>query len=171
MQKPCGAGTGGTSATIGRYIRYKAFDTKVCVVDPENSVFYDYYLGRVDNEIQLAKGSCIEGIGRPRVEKSFIKEIIDHMIKVPDSASIAAMHFLANEMLYARGPSTGTNFYGVYEILKQMKKRKEKGSLIMLLCDSGDRYLKTYYNPTWINNNGYSLEPYYSELSRFFKLN
>lgn len=32
-------GTGGTSATIGRFIRYQQYNTKLCVVDPENSVF------------------------------------------------------------------------------------------------------------------------------------
>ena len=37
------AGTGGTSATIGRYIRYRQHDTQLCVADPENSVFYDYF--------------------------------------------------------------------------------------------------------------------------------
>jgi len=37
------AGTGGTSATIGRYIRYNKIQTKLCVADPENSVFYDFY--------------------------------------------------------------------------------------------------------------------------------
>ncbi|MCV5389454.1 PLP-dependent cysteine synthase family protein, partial [Escherichia coli] len=36
-------GTGGTSATIGRFIRYQKYDTKLCVVDPENSVFYDAF--------------------------------------------------------------------------------------------------------------------------------
>src|SRR5690625_7688026 len=41
-----GAGTGGTSATIGRYIRYKKYASRLCVVDPENSVFYDYYQNR-----------------------------------------------------------------------------------------------------------------------------
>ena len=37
------AGTGGTSATLGRYIRYRQHQTRLCVADPENSVFYDYY--------------------------------------------------------------------------------------------------------------------------------
>jgi cysteine synthase A len=37
------AGTGGTSATIGRYIRYRNLATQLCVVDVENSVFYDAY--------------------------------------------------------------------------------------------------------------------------------
>ena len=39
----CGAGTGGTSATIGRFIHYRCFNTRLGVVDPENSVFYDFY--------------------------------------------------------------------------------------------------------------------------------
>ena len=36
-----GAGTGGTSATIGRYIRYRRYATRLCVVDAEHSVFFD----------------------------------------------------------------------------------------------------------------------------------
>ncbi len=35
-----GAGTGGTSATIGRYLRYNRYNTRLAVVDPENSAFY-----------------------------------------------------------------------------------------------------------------------------------
>ena len=38
-----GAGTGGTSATIGRYIRYRRHATRLCVVDPENSAFFPAY--------------------------------------------------------------------------------------------------------------------------------
>src|SRR3954463_3130189 len=36
-----GAGTGGTSATIGRFLRYRRYQTRLCVVDPENSAFFD----------------------------------------------------------------------------------------------------------------------------------
>lgn len=57
-------GTGGTSATIGRYIRYQQLCTKLCVVDPDNSVFYDYFQQR-DAAITCEQGSKIEGIGRP----------------------------------------------------------------------------------------------------------
>lgn len=39
------AGTGGTSATIGRYIRCQGYDTQLMVVDPENSVFLPYWSG------------------------------------------------------------------------------------------------------------------------------
>ena len=41
-----GAGTGGTSATIGRYARYRRLPTKLCVVDPEDSAFWPAYLRR-----------------------------------------------------------------------------------------------------------------------------
>jgi Cysteine synthase len=59
-----GAGTGGTSATIGRYVRYKCCATKICVVDPENSAFYDGWAS--DNPgFTTDRGSRIEGIGRP----------------------------------------------------------------------------------------------------------
>jgi cysteine synthase A len=43
------AGTGGTSATIGRFIRYKRLATRLCVADPENSAFYDSYVAHDPN--------------------------------------------------------------------------------------------------------------------------
>ncbi|MDT5128080.1 MAG: cysteine synthase, partial [Mycobacterium sp.] len=84
-----GAGTGGTSATIGRYIRYRRHTTRLCVVDPENSAFFPAYAeGRSD--IVMLASSRIEGIGRPRVEPSFLPGVVDRMVSVPDAASIAA---------------------------------------------------------------------------------
>jgi len=88
------AGTGGTSATIGRYIRYRHLDTKLCVVDVENSVFYDNVAAGCD-DLVTDQGSLIEGIGRPRLEPSFIPTVVDHMLKVPDAASLAAMRVLS----------------------------------------------------------------------------
>lgn len=89
----CGAGTGGTSATLGRYVRYQRHDTQICVGDPDHSVFYDYYLSG-DNTLTATQGSRIEGIGRPRVEPSFVCNVIDAMAKVPDGYSLAALQYL-----------------------------------------------------------------------------
>ena len=58
-----GAGTGGTSATIGRYVRYRGLATRIAVVDPENSAFLMAFQER---STEGARGSRIEGIGRPR---------------------------------------------------------------------------------------------------------
>ena len=104
-------GTGGTSATIGRYIRYQQLCTKLCVVDPDNSVFYDYFQQR-DAAITCEQGSKIEGIGRPRVEPSFIPGVVDSMLKIPDAASVATIHWLEQIIGRKTGASTGTNLYG-----------------------------------------------------------
>lgn len=63
------AGTGGTSATLGRYIRYKGHDTELTVVDPENSVFHEAFHSG-DRGLTANCSSRIEGIGRPKVEHS-----------------------------------------------------------------------------------------------------
>jgi cysteine synthase A len=161
-----GAGTGGTSATIGRYIRYRNFNSQLCVVDPDNSVFFDYYHSRNKN-LTSPKGSDIEGIGRPRVEPSFVPDIVDHMIQVPNAASYAAMRLL--EQLTGRkyGGSSGTNFYGVLQLAYQMTQAGESGSIVTLACDGGERYLDTYYNDAWLTANGYQIEPYMSSLDCF----
>ena len=101
-----GAGTGGTSATIGRFIRYRCKATRLCVVDPEDSVFYDYYHSR-DDSLVSATGSKVEGIGRPQVEPSFVPEVIDRMLKVPNAASFAAIRFLEEVLGRRCGGSTG----------------------------------------------------------------
>ncbi|HGP6170006.1 TPA: PLP-dependent cysteine synthase family protein, partial [Vibrio cholerae O1] len=142
-------GTGGTSATIGRFIRYQQYNTKLCVVDPENSVFYDYYRTR-NAELTRDCGSKIEGIGRPRVEPSFIPDVVDEMRAIPDAASVATIYWLEKILGRKAGASTGTNLYGALQLACEMKRRGEQGSIVTLLCDSGERYLDTYYNSEWV---------------------
>lgn len=158
-----GAGTGGTSATIGRYVRYRGYATKLCVVDPEYSAFYDYWRTR-DATQAATQSSRIEGIGRPRPELSFLPEVVDHMIRVPDAASLAAIRVLARLVGRRYGGSTGTNFYGALQIAAEMAARGEHGSIVTLACDPGDRYIGTYYDDAWVAAQGYDLEPYQSQL-------
>jgi cysteine synthase A len=163
-----GAGTGGTSSTIGRYIRYRGFETRLCVVDPENSVFYDSYMG-IDWTTKECRASGIEGIGRPRVEPSFNPCVIDRMIQVRNAQSYAAMHFLASVTGRRYGGSTGTNLYGVFQLAAELVERGETGSIVTLACDPGDRYLDTYYNHCWLGEHGYEIEPYMRQMRRFFE--
>lgn len=141
-------GTGGTSATIGRYVRYQGVDTQLLVVDPDNSVFYDFYKSG-DNTLTNQTGSRIEGIGRPRVEPSFMPGVIDDMLKVSDGKSIAAMLWLTELLGRKVGPSTGTNLVGMLHLAQKMHDAGESGSIVSLICDSGERYLNTYYDNQW----------------------
>ena len=146
-----GAGTGGTSATIGRYIRYQRFATQVCVPDPTGSVFGAYH--RSGDASLTGVGSRIEGIGRPRVEASFIRTLVDRMIEVPNIESIAAMRALSNLLGRKVGPSTGTNFIGMLTLAQEMRNAGETGSILSLLCDAGERYLPSYHSAEWVSSN------------------
>lgn len=158
------AGTGGTSATLGRYIRYQGHDTQLTVVDPENSVFYDCF-HHGDRTLIGSCGSRIEGIGRPRAEPSFIPSVVDNMLRVPDAASVATIHWLEGVLGRKVGASTGTNVWGALQLAKQMRENGEQGAIVTLLCDSGERYLDTYYNPEWVSNNIGDLQPYLAQLA------
>ncbi|WP_137227020.1 PLP-dependent cysteine synthase family protein [Shewanella sp. MEBiC00475] len=159
-------GTGGTSATIGRYIRYQQQTTQLCVVDPENSVFYDYF-NSGDASIVCNKNSKIEGIGRPRVEPSFIAGVVDSMIKIPDAASVATIQWLEQLLGRKTGASTGTNLYGALLLATKMRQTGQTGSIVTLICDSGDRYLDTYYDPEWVNSNIGCFKHYQDKLLKF----
>jgi cysteine synthase A len=162
------AGTGGTSATLGRYVRYKHYDTRVCVADVENSVFFECYAkGRRD--VVSAVSSRIEGIGRPRCEPSFIPDVIDRMMRVPDAASLAAMLVLHERLGRRPGGSTGTNFYAMCRIAGEMRARRDTGSIVTLICDAGERYLHTYYNPEWRTAQGLETAPYIDQLNAFLE--
>jgi len=162
-----GAGTGGTSATIGRYARYRRFPTKLAVVDPEGSAFWQAYLAG-DWTTVTGRGSRIEGIGRPRVEPSFMPAVVDRMIHVPDAASLAAMR-AGSEILGRRvGGSTGTNLWGAFGLIAGMLAEGRKGSVVTLICDGGERYADTYYSDDWVAGQGLHLAPCLATLSAFF---
>lgn len=148
-----GAGTGGTSATIGRYIRYRRHATRLCVVDPENSAFFPAY-AEARYDIVMPTSSRIEGIGRPRVEPSFLPGVVDRMISVPDAASIAAARHVSAVLGRRVGPSTGTNVWGAFGLLAEMVAAGRGGSVITLLADSGDRYIDTYFSDEWVSAQG-----------------
>jgi cysteine synthase A len=158
----CGAGTGGTSATVGRFIRYRRLATRLCLADPEASIFHRH----------LAQPGCptpdvssvIEGIGRPRVEPSFIPSLIDRAIAVTDAQSIGAARALSRRLGRLCGGSTGTNLWACATLLSEMTT----GSLVTLLCDAGERYRDTYFNDAWLTAQGIDPLPAETAMEHFF---
>jgi cysteine synthase A len=158
-----GAGTGGTSATLGRYIRYRRLATRLCVVDVENSAFLPGWQAN-DDRVVTGIGSRIEGIGRPRVEPSFVGDVVDRMIAVPDAASLAAMRLLAGPLGKRVGASTGTNFVGALQLACQLRHAGTAGSLVTLICDGGERYADSYYSDEWLADLELDLAPHTERL-------
>ncbi len=160
-----GAGTGGTSATIGRYLRYRRLPTRLAVVDPEGSAFFPGW--RDDDPAAVGRPSRIEGIGRPRVEPSFVPTIVDRMFCVPDAASLAAMRHLEQVTGRRAGGSTGTNLWGAFQLVAELVAAGRTGSVVTLLCDGGERYAHTYYSDDWLAEQGLDLAPHTATLDQF----
>ena len=161
-----GAGTGGTSATIGRYLAYRRLPTSLCLADPLGSVYHRHH---ADRPTLTADGPpcLIEGIGRPCVEPSFLPEVIDRALTVPDAASVAAMRALSRLLGRRCGGSTGTNFWACAVLIAEMLHRGEQGSVVTLLCDPGERYLGSLYDDAWLAAHGFDLEPWAGRLDAF----
>ncbi len=164
----CAAGTGGTPATFSRYVRYRRHTTEVVVADPEDSVFFDYYASG-DRALTCQRASRIEGIGRPQVEASFIRESIDAMVKVPDAAAIAAIRWLARVIGRRAGGSTGTILYGALPLLQRMVQAGEQGSVVLVMCDGGERYAHSYYDDAWLAANGLDPGLYPTRIAAFLE--
>ncbi|SDR82179.1 L-cysteine desulfhydrase Cds1 [Microlunatus soli] len=161
-----GAGTGGTSATFGRYVRYRRHDTRIAVVDPENSAFFGgWQTGAADYATGMP--SRIEGIGRPRVEPSFVPGVIDEMLQIPDAGSLAAIRLLRSRTRHWAGGSTGTNLYGAFQLIARMITDGQQGSVVTLICDGGERYADTYYNDDWVASKGLDLQPHLDRMEQF----
>ncbi|RYJ24543.1 cysteine synthase B [Streptomyces sp. L-9-10] len=162
-----GAGTGGTAASLARYARYTGHRVRVCVTDPENSAFFPGW--RDNDRTATAKGSRIEGIGRPKVEPSFLFPLVNRMIRVPDAVSIATMRVAEERLGIAPGGSTGTGLYGALKVLRGLHRRRERGTVVTVLCDSGERYLDTYYSDEWLDQQGIDFRPWVDTVERFFE--
>jgi cysteine synthase A len=163
-----GAGTGGTSATIGRFVRYRRFATRIAVADPENSAFFAGWESD-SSDVTTDKPSRIEGIGRMRVEPSFVGGVIDDMVQVPDAASIAATRWVSGILGRRVGGSTGTNVWASLGLIGRMRAAGESGSVVTLLCDGGERYVHTYFDDAWLEFKGLDIAPYAAALDEFEK--
>ncbi|MTV24744.1 PLP-dependent cysteine synthase family protein [Nitriliruptoraceae bacterium ZYF776] len=161
-----GAGTGGTSATFGRYVRYRQHDTRICVVDPDGSAFLGGY-ETDDAGYTTGQASRIAGIGRPRVEPSFVPTVIDRMLHVPDAASIAAMRAAASRLGHDVGGSTGTNVWGALRLVAELRDAGETGSVVTLLCDGAAAYADTYLDDGWVTDQGLDPAPYAAAIEAF----
>jgi cysteine synthase A len=136
------------------------------VADPEHSVFQDYFESG-DAALTSPRPSRIEGIGRPRVEPSFVRSVVDRMIKVPDAASFATLRFLEDLLGRKCGGSTGTNVYAALQIVSELAASGRSASVVSMICDGGERYLNTYFNDDWLAANGLDTAPWRARLDGF----
>ena len=67
------------------------------------------------------------------------------------------------------GASTSTNFVAICRLLKDLHAEGAEGSIVTLLCDSGELYRDSYYSPTWLETNDYDLTEARRNLEQFWQ--
>ncbi len=127
-----GVGTGGTISGVGEYLKSKNKNIKIVAVEPESSPF----LSRGE------KGAHkIQGIGAGFVPKALNTEIYDEIITVSDEAAFEMGREIARKEGILVGISSGAALVGAIEIAKREENENKK--IVVLLPDTGDRYLST----------------------------
>jgi len=90
------------------------------------------------------------------------------MISVPDQASLAAMRVISRLIGRSCGGSTGTNVFAAAELISDMIKNHQRGSLVTLICDSGERYRSTYLDDQWLAKKGFDISGDMKRLEQLF---
>jgi cystathionine beta-synthase len=146
-----GIGTGGTISGVGRYLKEQNQEVQVIGVDPIGSIIYDLHRGRQDTR---AEGYKVEGIGEDFLPSTTDLSIIDDIIQVSDRDSFLTARRLVREEGIFAGGSSGSAVWGALKYAKDNRLGPEH-LLVVILPDTGSRYLSKLYDDDWMRENGF----------------
>ena len=149
-----GVGTGGTISGVGKFLKEKNPNIKIWGIDTYGSVFKKYHETGVFDKNEIYP-YITEGIGEDILPKNVDFEIIDHFEKVTDQNAATYTRRLAKEEGIFAGNSCGAAVRGVVQLKKYFKK---DDVVVVLLHDSGSRYIGKFYNDDWMKKNGFKLD-------------
>jgi cystathionine beta-synthase len=142
-----GMGTCGTISGTGKYLKEKNPNIKVIGVDPEGSIFYDYFKTGKITEAHTYK---VEGIGEDIIVGTSDFKVIDDIIQVNDKQAFnMARRLLKKEGIFVGG-SSGAAMYGALQLIKKIKSKK---IVVVIFPDSGIKYLSKIFNDKWMKEN------------------
>lgn len=146
----CGIGTGGTISGAGKYLKEKNKNIKVIGIDPKGSALKEYYYTK--KITPLIKTYKVEGIGQDYVPGVLHFEYVDEVIEATDRESFLMARRLTKEEGLMVGGSAGTAVAGMLKIADRFR---EADVVVVLLPDTGERYLSKIYNDDWMRENGF----------------
>ncbi len=150
-----GAGTGGTISGISRYLKEQNKDVRSIGVDPYGSVYYKYFFTREFDEDEIYP-YLTEGVGEDILAKNMDFDLIDDFVRVTDRDAMIYTRRLAREEGLFVGQSCGMAVAGAIQWLEaNAESLKAEDVVVVILPDSGFRYLSKTYNDAWMRNHGF----------------
>lgn len=143
-------GTGGTMSGIGRYFKEHRPGVRIVAVDPKGSVLGPTFRTK---RSPPAVPYLVEGIGEDVVPQSIHFEYLDEFVEVGDQESFDTARRLVREEGLFVGGSSGSAVAGAVKWLSG-RPLPEGTTVVVVLPDSGDRYLSKFYSDDWLRENG-----------------
>lgn len=141
-----GVGTGGTISGVGKYLKEKNPNVKIWGIDTYGSVFKKYHETGIFDPEEIYPYTT-EGIGEDILPKNVDFSVIDHFEKVTDKdAAVYTRKLARTEGIFA-GNSCGAAIKGVLQLKNHFNK---DDIVVVLLHDSGSRYIGKIYNDEWL---------------------
>jgi cystathionine beta-synthase len=147
-----GVGTGGTITGVARYLKEKNPTIRVIGVDPQGSIFAEMFKTGKKPQIQPFK---VEGIGQDEMPANVDFSVIDEIHAVSDKDAFVKTRLLARSEGIFAGGSAGAVLHVALNIAAPLD---ENNLMVIVIPDSGARYLSKIYNDNWMKENQF-LEP------------
>ncbi len=149
-----GVGTGGTISGVAKFLKEKNPNIKIWGIDTYGSVFKKYHETGVFDKSEIYP-YVTEGIGEDIIPANVNFDIIDSFEKVKDEDAAIYTRRLAKEEGIFAGNSCGAAVRGVVQLKKHFSKNDV---VVVLLHDSGSRYVGKIYNDDWMKEKGFKTD-------------